>query len=105
MEGILKVNPEQMISAAAELSTCRTTIGNITTSMTDIVHSISPAAYTGEDAQAYIAKFDGLQGDISKIHALVEKHISDLNEMATNFKNAQASNIATFESLPIDGIG
>ena len=43
MEGILKVSPEQLTSAASEFSAYGTTVRNITSEMTSIVTSLSSA--------------------------------------------------------------
>lgn len=101
MEGILKVSPEKLTSTAAEFSTCGSTIRNITASMTDTVSSLS-AAWIGEDASAYAAKFGGLQNDIEKMHALIQEHVSDLNEMARVYTNAIVGNKEEIEGLASD---
>lgn len=103
MDGILKVAPEQLISTATEFSNCGTTVRNITTAMTDIVVGLS-AAWSGEDASAYIAKFNGLQDDINKMHGMIQEHVNDLNEMARLYSNATTSNISEIESLSSDVI-
>lgn len=103
MDGILKVSPEQLTSTAAQFSTCGTTIRNITASMTDLVSSLSPA-WAGEDASAYIAKFNGLQDDINRIHAMIQEHIADLTEMADIFNTVSSANLTEIEALSSDVI-
>lgn len=103
MEGILKVSPEQLTSAASEFSTCGTAIRNITTEMTSIVTSLS-SAWAGEDASAYIAKFNGLQDDIERIHAMIQEHVTDLTEMAKSYSGAVSANLSEIEGLSSDVI-
>lgn len=103
MEGILKVSPEQLTSTATEFSACGTTVRNITTAMTDIVTGLS-SAWAGEDATAYVAKFNGLQDDIGRMHAMIQEHVTDLTEMAKIYSGASASNVTEIEALSSDVI-
>lgn len=103
MEGILKVSPEQLTSTAAEFSSYGTSVRNITTEMTSIVTGLS-SAWAGEDATAYIAKFNGLQDDIERIHAMIQEHVTDLNEMAKTYSGATAGNLTEIEGLSSDVI-
>ena len=103
MEGTLKVTPEQLVSTANEFSTCGTTVRNITASMTEIVNGLS-AAWSGEDASAYVTKFKGLQDDIERIHTMIQEHVNDLNEMAKNYTNATSANISDIDALSSDVI-
>lgn len=103
MEGILKVSPEQLTSAASEFSAYGTTVRNITLEMTSIVTSLS-SAWAGEDATAYIAKFNGLQDDIERIHAMIQEHVTDLTEMAQTYSGATAGNLTEIEGLSSDVI-
>ncbi len=103
MEGILKVSPEQLTSVASEFSACGTTVRNVTSAMTDIVAGLS-AAWTGEDASAYAAKFNGLQDDINRMHAMIQEHVNDLNEMAKIYMSATDSNVTEIEALSSDVI-
>lgn len=103
MEGILKVSPEQLTSTAAEFSSYGTSIRNITTEMTSIVTGLS-SIWAGEDATAYVAKFNGLQDDIERIHAMIQEHVADLNEMAKGYSNATTGNLSEIEGLSSDVI-
>lgn len=103
MEGILKVSPEKLTSTAAEFGACGTTVRNITTAMTDIVTGLSPV-WAGEDASTYVAKFNGLQDDIEKMHAMIQEHVTDLNEMAKNYIQTQGGTVTEIESLSSDVI-
>lgn len=99
MEGILKVSPEKLISTASEFSNCGNAIKNITTEMTSTVNGLS-AVFSGEDADAYKAKFNTLQGDIEKVYALVQKYSTNLTEMAQNYTGAVNKNTSKVGDLP-----
>lgn len=103
MEGILRVSPEQLTSTATEFSACGTTVRNITSAMTDIVSGLS-SAWAGEDATAYIAKFNGLQDDIGRIHAMIQEHVTDLTEMARIYSGTTSANLTDIEGLSSDVI-
>ena len=103
MEGILKVSPEQLISAAGDFSSKASNISSLTGEMTSKVGALA-SAWEGEAATAYITKFNGLQDDIEKIIAMVQEHAKDLNEMAEIYRNAESQNTADFESLSADVI-
>lgn len=103
MEGILKVSPEQLTGAASEFGSYGATVRNITAEMTSIVAGLS-SAWAGEDATAYIAKFNGLQDDIERLHAMIQEHVTDLTEMAKVYSSAAASNISEIEGLSSDVI-
>lgn len=98
MEGTLKVAPERLTSAAAEFSACGSAVRSITAEMTSIVAGLS-SAWAGEDASAYTAKFNGLQDDIEKLHAMVQEHVSDLTEMAQVYSGAVSGNVTEISGL------
>jgi len=103
MEGILKVNPEQLTCTASEFSSCAASVRNITAELTSIVSSLS-SVWEGEDATAYSAKFNGLQDDIERIHAMIQEHVTDLNEMAKGYSGAITGNLTEIEGLSSDVI-
>ena len=101
MEGTLKVTPEELMTKASELSSAGTTIRNITSSMTDIVNSLS-SIWQGDDATAFTTKFNGLQDDIEKVNGKIQEHVNDLNEMASAYKSTSNASTSDAGSLPTD---
>lgn len=91
MQGTLKVNSQTLKSASGEFSSCGTNVNNYTQQMLSLVSEISGAVWSGEAASAYQAKFAGLQADISKINAMIQEHVEDLNTMATEYERAEAA--------------
>ena len=103
MEGILKVTPQQLITTASEFSACGSAVRNLTQSMTSLVNGLS-SVWSGEAAAAYAAKFNGLQDDIERIHAMIQEHVTDLNDMAENYTAAENANLTEIEALSSDVI-
>lgn len=103
MEGILKVTPQQLIQTASEFSTCGSAVRSLTQSMTSLVNGLS-SVWSGDAATAYAAKFNGLQDDIERIHAMIQEHVTDLNDMAENYTAAENANLTEIEALSSDVI-
>lgn len=103
MTGILKVTPEQLVSTANEFQNIGTTVRNLTTEMTNTVTGLS-SVWEGEAATAYVAKFNGLQDDIERLHAMITEHVTDLTEMATVYSNAEKTDMDQIATLSSDVI-
>lgn len=104
MEGILRVTPEQLESAAAEFSSKGSAISNLTRNMTQMVESLS-AVWEGEAATAYIGKFRQLDDDIQKMNRMVQEHVNDLQMMAKTYRDAENDVVSNeISELPGDVI-
>ena len=101
MEGILKVNPEELIAAAGEFSTQGSNILNLTQEMMEVVTGLS-ASWEGEAGTAYVTKFQGLEDDIQKLVAMVNEHASDLEVMAETYRQGENANQETISTLSSD---
>ncbi len=101
MEGNLLVAPEQLESTANEFSSIMTQVQSLANSMTDQVNGLG-AKWQGEASTAYINKFAQLNDDIAKLAAMINEHVTDLNEMASVYRNAEAENVETSSSLAGD---
>lgn len=91
MEGTLRVTPEQLETAAGEFSSKGTTIGNLTSQMTQLIDGLS-SVWQGEAATAYTQKFRQLDDDISKMIRMIQEHSKDLSEMARVYREAETIN-------------
>lgn len=89
MEGTLRVTPEQLEAAAGEFSEKGTTVGNLTSQMTQLVEGLT-SVWEGEAATAYTTKFRQLDDDIQKMIRMVQEHSKDLNEMARVYREAES---------------
>lgn len=103
MEGTLRVTPEQLEAAATEFSAKGTTVGNLTSQMTQVVESLS-SSWEGEAATAYTTKFRQLDDDIQKMIRMIQEHSNDLNEMARVYRDAEVANADEIAELAGDVI-
>ena len=103
MEGTLRVTPEQLEAAAGEFSTKATTVGNLTSQMTQLVDGLN-SVWEGEAATAYTAKFRQLDDDIQKMIRMIQEHSNDLNEMAGVYTRTDAEIMDAIADLAGDVI-
>lgn len=101
MEGTILVTPEQLERTAGEFSSVMSQVRNLTNSMTDQVHGLC-AKWQGEASAAYINKFSQLNDDIAKLAAMINEHVSDLNEMAGRYRSTEHTNEEISNSLAGD---
>ncbi|MBQ8970457.1 MAG: WXG100 family type VII secretion target [Lachnospiraceae bacterium] len=101
MEGILKVTPEKLIQASNEFSQTGKTISSLTSEMLSIVNGLK-SIWQGEAAESYSSRFASLQDDIEKINRIIQEHVSDLNEMAREYQNAENASLEASSSLMSD---
>jgi len=104
MEGILKVTPEKLIQASNEFGTTGKAISALTQEMTGIVNGLK-SIWQGEAASSYGNKFSGLQDDIEKINRIIQEHVTDLNEMAREYQNAENAGIEESSRLMTEIVG
>ena len=103
MEGIIKVNSEQLAQTAAEFGNKAGVVGNLTSEMTDMVTSLA-SSWEGEASNAYVTKFRGLDNDIQMLIKMVQEHSTDLEEMARLYQEAENQNMEEISSLSSDVI-
>lgn len=88
MEGKLRVTPEKLRGTAGEFGSTNGQIQSITSEMNSIIQSLK-GVWTGEASDAYSNKFNQLNDDMEKIHRMINEHVTDLNEMATQYETAE----------------
>ena len=103
MEGIIKVSTEQLRNTANEFSGLGQQVSSLTSEMVSLVAGLS-SGYEGEAAQAYINKFRGLEDDIQKINRMIQDHLTDLNDMAQRYDQAEQNNVSDAGNLSSDVI-
>ena len=74
MEGIIKVEPQKLISTAEEFGTTGGQIRTLTEQMVSTVDSLK-ATWEGEASAAYSTKFHQLEDDMQKMHRMIEEHV------------------------------
>ncbi|MBD5459954.1 MAG: WXG100 family type VII secretion target [Lachnospiraceae bacterium] len=101
MEGTILVTPEQLESTANEFSGIMAQVQRLANSMTDQVNGLG-AKWQGEASTAYINKFNQLNDDIAKLTAMINEHVTDLNEMAGRYRSTEQANEELGNSLAGD---
>lgn len=91
MEGILRVTPEQLETAANEFSAKGTSLGNLTSRMMQLVEEMN-RVWEGDAALSYMSRFRQLDKDIQRMIRMIREHAEDLNGMAAIYRNAEAHN-------------
>ncbi len=103
MTGILKVTPEKLITTASEFNSLGNKIRSLTSQMLQIVNSLS-STWEGDAQKAYQTRFKALDGDMAQIAMKISEHVSDLNEMANAYKQAETANTSDISALSSDFI-
>ncbi len=98
MDGIVKVDPQKLISTADEFSTTGNQLKNLTSEMMNKVTSLS-SAWEGDASKAYIDRFRELQDDMDRMFSMIQEHAKDLDEMAQKYILAENENIEMGNSL------
>ena len=97
MEGTLLVTPEELTNAAGEFSAQATQITALHQAMLGKVRSLN---WEGEAANTYKTKFNALETSMTRINAMIQEHVRDLNEMAQQYSSAEKSAQTAAEGLP-----
>ena len=100
MEGILKVTPEKLTEGASNFGNSGKTVSSLTSEMMTTVKNLS-AVWEGEASSAYVNKFSQLQDDIERMNRMIQEHVTDLNDMARTYQDAENAN--TQESGGLQG--
>lgn len=103
MDGIIKVDPQKLISTADEFNGTGSQIKTLTDNMVSIVDSLK-SAWEGEASTTYNTKFHQLQDDMNRMYNMISEHVKDLNEMAQQYITAENANIDTGNTLSGDVI-
>lgn len=98
MEGILKVDPQKLISTSEEFSTIDGQVSTLTEQMVSIVDSLK-GSWEGEASNTYSMQFHQLEDDMQTMHRMIEEHVKDLQEMAQQYITAENANIETGSAL------
>ncbi len=104
MANIIKVESSKLISTATAFQNTGNTVRNLTAEMTQLVVGLTGGVWNGEEAEAYVNKFRGLQDDIEKMNKMISEHVSDLNEIAREYDTASNKTISEINTLSSDVI-
>ena len=103
ISGNLRVTPEKMISVSSQFQQSDNTVNNLTKSMMDIVNQLN-STWAGEAATGYYNKLKGLDGDMQKLHKMIQEHTADLQEMAKQYQEAEKATLQTASALKTNEI-
>ena len=99
MEGTIKVNTAKLRSTASSFQQTGNGLKNTTNQMMNLVNSLTGSVWSGDAANAYTRKFKQLQDGINRMVKMVNEHVTDLNDMATQYEKAEADNKAAASAL------
>ena len=88
MEGIIKVNPQELINTSNEFQSRNTAINDITGQMLTLARNLG-SQWEGAASATYINKFNELEDDMQMINNKIAEHVKDLQEMAQQYTNAE----------------
>lgn len=103
MDGKVLVTPEKLISTAEEFNSTNTQVRNLTQQMIETVDSLK-SAWEGDAANAYSTKFHQLEDDMDRLHSMINEHVTDLKEMASQYQAAEQANAEISNALAGDVI-
>ena len=100
MEGILKVTPEKLLG---EFAASGNQMKNLTGEMMGLVQNLK-GIWQGEAAVSYGTRFNSLQSDMDKLYRMVQEHVTDLQEMTTQYQTAESGNTEQGSGLHIHAV-
>ena len=103
MTGTLRVTPEKMLAVSGQFGQSDSTVNGLTQQMMDIVTQLN-STWAGEAATAYYSKLKGLEGDMQKLHRMIQEHTTDLSDMAKTYQEAEKANLQTANELKTNEI-
>lgn len=95
-----KVDTAAMRSAASAFRDTSKDANTNMQAMLDIVTNLS--SWSGLAANAYKGKIQGLANDVSRFLAIIAEHAEKLDQMATEYENAEKNNEQTAAQLAKD---
>lgn len=98
MQGTLRVTPAKLREASDQFSTANNNLKTLTQQMLDEINGLR-GSWSGDAADQYTSKFSKLQVDMNKMSAMIQEHVNDLQEMASEYENAENSNMQTTSEL------
>ncbi len=99
----LLVTPEKLLETANYFQGIFQNANNTTAQMLNTVRSLS-GKWEGEASSAYLAQFNKLDTDMTRLKRMIQEHVDDLSAIAAKYKDAENANAALSSSLPIDVI-
>ena len=103
MNGMIKVTPERLMTAAQSFATQSAKLNDTTEGMLELVSGMN-CFWQGEASQAFTNRFSMLRDDMCSMYRMVQEHARDLEQMAENYREAEERNEAEVQDLSADVI-
>lgn len=100
---ILNVNAQDLINTAEAFRTSGNHVNELTNNMMNTVNGMNNA-WRGDAANAYMGRFNQLEDDMQRLFSMINEHVNDLEEMASNYTESEMSNEEYIETLSTDVI-
>ena len=105
MANSINVTPEKLRQTSGEFATIKGSVQAETNRMMSIVNELNGVIWTGEARTAYTSKFSGLQADMGKILTMIQEHVDDLQQIASEYERAESSGVQQAQSLKSNVLG
>lgn len=103
MNGMIKVTPERLMTAAQSFATQSAKLNDTTEGMLELVSGMN-CFWQGEASQAFTNRFSMLRDDMCSMYRMVQEHARDLEQMAENYRETEERNEAEVQDLSADVI-
>lgn len=103
MNGMIKVTPERLMTAAQSFATQSAKLNDTTEGMLELVSGMN-CFWQGEASQAFTNRFSMLRDDMCSMYKMVQEHARDLEQMAENYRETEERNEAEVQDLSADVI-
>ena len=103
MDGIIKVDPQKLISTADDFEGTSQQVKGLTDRMLELARGLN-SKWEGDAANAYTTKFNALDEDMNQIYRMIQEHVKDLGEMAQQYITAENANVEAGNALLSDVI-
>lgn len=101
--GTLNVTPQKLRATSQSFKAHGNKVATITQEMMAIINQITPI-WSGDASLKYQTKFRSLTDDIQRMIRMINEHVTDLEEMASQYASTEQQNIDVSNTLATDTI-
>lgn len=99
MADLINVTPEKLKATASSFQQTGQDVKKTTSDMLQLVKGISSSIWSGEASSSFIAKFSGLEADITKMCKMIEEESQHLTAIAQEYQMAEAQSKQVADAL------
>lgn len=100
---ILKVDPEQVRTKAAEIKAQKQSMEALMNSMGSKVNELD-AVWNSESGKAYVEKYSNVKQEIQDSLNALEQHVTNLNDAAAKYEDMEQNQAQQVNALNTDDI-